>query len=53
MRQTVNVEKQGAVTLYYLSDEGHLRKTANARKDGLLLTSRLVATISIALWMSL
>lgn len=30
MRQPVSVETQVAVTLYYLSDEGRIRKTANA-----------------------
>ncbi len=30
MRSPVDVEKQVALTLYYLSDEGRLRKTANA-----------------------
>ena len=30
MRQPIDVEKQVAVTLYFLSDEGRLRKTANA-----------------------
>ena len=30
MRSPVEVERQVAVTLYYLSDEGRLRKTANA-----------------------
>ena len=30
MRSPVSVEKQVAVTLYYLSDEGRMRKTANA-----------------------
>ena len=30
MRLPVDVEKQVALTLYYLSDEGRLRKTANA-----------------------
>lgn len=30
MRQPVDVEKQVATTLYYLSDEGRMRKTANA-----------------------
>ena len=30
MRSPVGVDKQVALTLYYLSDEGHLRKTANA-----------------------
>ena len=30
MRKPVDVEKQVAVTLYYLSDEGRLRKTANS-----------------------
>ena len=28
-RSAVSVEKQVSVTLYYLSDEGRLRKTAN------------------------
>ena len=30
MRSPVEVERQVAITLYYLSDEGRLRKTANA-----------------------
>jgi hypothetical protein len=30
MRTSISVECQIAVTLYYLSDEGRLRKTANA-----------------------
>ena len=30
MRSPVGVVKQVACTLYYLSDEGRLRKTANA-----------------------
>lgn len=30
MRAPLEVVKQVAVTLYYLSDKGHLRKTANA-----------------------
>lgn len=30
MQSPVDVEKQVAITLYYLSDEGRLRKTANA-----------------------
>ena len=30
MREPVSVETQLAVTLYYLSDEGRLRKVANA-----------------------
>jgi hypothetical protein len=30
MRKAVNVEVQLAVTLYYLADEGRLRKVANA-----------------------
>ena len=29
MRQAISVEKQVVVTLYYLSDEGRLRKSAN------------------------
>ena len=30
MRHSISVEKQVAVTLYYLADEGRLRKAANA-----------------------
>ena len=30
MHEPVEVERQVAATLYYLSDEGRLRKTANA-----------------------
>ena len=30
MRSPIEVEKQVALTLYYLSDEGHLRKSANS-----------------------
>lgn len=30
MRQCIDVEKQVALTLYYLADEGRMRKTANA-----------------------
>ena len=30
MRSSIDVVKQVAVTLYYLSDEGRIRKTANA-----------------------
>ena len=30
MRKAVSVEVQFAVTLYYLADEGRLRKVANA-----------------------
>ena len=30
MRSAIDVEKQLAVTLYYLSDEGRYRKVANA-----------------------
>ena len=30
MRSSIDVVKQVAITLYYLSDEGRIRKTANA-----------------------
>ena len=30
MRSSINVVKKVAITLYYLSDEGRFRKTANA-----------------------
>ena len=46
MRSPVSVEKQVAVTLYYLSDEGRLRKVANAfglSRSCVSLTIRRVA----------
>ena len=49
----VSVEKQVAVTLYYLSDEGRYRKVANAFGLGKSTVSEIVrrvcAVISIAL----
>jgi len=50
MRSPVEVERQVVLTLYYLSDEGRLRKTANA--FGLLRSTtvrRLACVITIQL----
>ena len=53
MRKPVSVEKQIAVTLYYLSDEGRYRKVANAFGLGKSTISEIVrrvcAVISIVL----
>ena len=42
MRKPVPVEKQIAVTLYYLSDEGRYRKVANAFGLGKSTVSEIV-----------
>lgn len=51
MRQPIDVEKQVAVTLYYLSDEGRLRKTANAfglsRASVSIIIRRVTQAISV------
>ena len=51
MRSPVEVERQVAVTLYYLSDEGRLRKTANAfglsRSSVSLIVRRVTKSISL------
>ena len=51
MRKPIDVEKQVAVILYYLSDEGRLRKTANAfgisRASVSIITRRVTQAISM------
>ena len=53
MRKPISVECQVAVTLYYLSDEGRLRKTANAfgisRSSVSLIVRRVCKAIAIHL----
>ena len=53
MRMPVEVERQVAVTLYYLSDEGRLRKTANAfglsRSSVSIIIRRVTHAIAIHL----
>ena len=44
MRKAVDVETQVALALYYLSDEGRLRKTANAFGLGLSTVNELVTS---------
>ena len=50
MRSPVEVERQITLTLYYLSDEGRLRKTANAfglsRPCILVIVRRVTRAIS-------
>ena len=50
MRSPIDVERQIAVTLYYLSDEGRLRKTANAfglsRASVSIIIRRVTRTIT-------
>ena len=50
MRKPVDVETQVALTLYYLSDEGRLRKTANAfglsRSTASIIVRRVCCAIS-------
>lgn len=47
MRTPVDVIKQVAVTLYYLSDEGRLRKTANAFGISRQVVSKIVRKPSL------
>ena len=49
MRQPIDVEKQVAVTLYYLSDEGRSRKTANAFGISRASTSIIVRRVAQAI----
>ena len=51
MRQPIDVEKQVAVTLYYLSDEGRLRKTANAFGISRASTSIIIRRVTQAISM--
>ena len=53
MRSPVSVEKQVAIALYYLADEGHLRKVANAfgvsRASVSIIVRRVTRAISLFL----
>ncbi len=49
MRKPVTVETQVAVTLYYLSDEGSLRKVANAFGLSRSCCSIIVRRVSFAI----
>ena len=49
MRSPVSVEKQVALTLYYLSDEGQLRKVANAFGLSRSCTSIVVRRVTHAI----
>ena len=53
VRTPIEVERQVAVILYYLSDEGHMRKTANAfersRSSVSLILHRVMCAISLQL----
>lgn len=49
MRTAIDVVKQVAVTLYYLSDEGRIRKTANAFGISRQVVSRIVRKVSKAI----
>lgn len=49
MRSPVDVVKQVALTLYYLSDEGRLRKTANAFGVSTKVTSKIIRKVCKAI----
>jgi len=49
MRKTVDVVKQVAITLYYLSDEGRIRKTANAFGNSRQVVSKIVRKVCKAI----
>ena len=49
MRSPVDVVKQVALTLYYLSDEGRLRKTANAFGGSRQVTSKIIRKVCKAI----
>ena len=49
MRSPVDVVKQVALTLYYLSDEGRLRKTANAFGVSRQVTSKIIRKVCKAI----
>ena len=48
-RKAVSVEEQIALTLYYLSDKGRLRKTANAFGLGKLAISHIIRCVCKAI----
>lgn len=45
MRSSIDVVKQVAITLYYLSDEGRIRKTANAFGISCQAVSKIVRKV--------
>ena len=49
MRKPISVEKQLAVLLYFLSDEGRYRKTANAFGIGRTTVSKIVRTTCLVI----
>ena len=49
MRRPISVEKQVAVLLYFLSDEGRYRKTANAFGIGRTTVSKIVRKVSLVI----
>ena len=49
MRKPIDVETQLAVTLYYLSDEGRLRKTANAFGLARCTVSKIVRDVTFVI----
>ena len=49
MRLAVDVERQVASTLYHLSDEGRIRKTANAFGLSLSVISNIIRRVCIAI----
>lgn len=53
MRSPIDVERQVAATLYYLSDEGRLRKTANAFGLSRASTSIIIRRVTRAIAMAL
>ena len=48
-RHSISVEKQVVVTLYYLADEGRLRKVANAFGIGCSTVSTIIRNVSYVL----
>ena len=49
MRKPIDVEKQVAVTLYYLADQGRMRKTANAFGIAKCAVSKIIYRVTKAL----
>ena len=49
MRSPVGVDKQVVLTLYYLSDEGHLRKTANTFGLSRSCVSIMIRRVTLAI----
>lgn len=49
MRSAIDVKKQVALTLYYLSDEGRMRKTANAFRLSRQVVSKIIRKVCRAI----